>query len=313
MILVIGANGQLGTVLTKALQNKYGLDNVLASDVAKKEGFNGLFEIINATDLERIREVVKKYNVTQVYHLAAILSAKGEANPLLSWDINTKTFLNVLEVSRAENVKKVFYPSSIAVFGNNAPKLKTPNNTSLNPETVYGISKVDGENWAKYYFDKYDLDVRSLRFPGVIGYQSLPGGGTTDYAVDIYHKAVLGENFDCFLNEDTILPMIFMDDAIDATLKLMEAPKKAIKTRTSYNISGVSFSPLDIELEIRKYYPEFKVNFKPDFRQKIAESWPKTIDDSEAQNDWNWKPSFNVSTITEIMIQKLKEQYHIAI
>ena len=218
-----------------------------------------------------------------------------------------------MEVSRTESVKKVFYPSSIAVFGNNAPKLKTPNNTSLNPETVYGISKVDGENWAKYYFDKYDLDVRSLRFPGVIGYQSLPGGGTTDYAVDIYHKAVLGEKFDCFLNEDTVLPMIYMDDAIEATLKLMEAPKKAIKTRTSYNISGVSFSPLEIELEIQKFYPEFKVNYIPDFRQKIAESWPKTIDDFEAQNDWYWKPSFNISIITEIMIQKLKEQYHVAI
>lgn len=313
MILIIGANGQLGTVLTTALKERYGAAKVLSSDISKKESNTGLFEIIDATDYHLLDSIVKKYNVTQIYHLAAILSANGEKNPILSWEINTKTLLNVLEVARLNQVEKVFYPSSIAVFGGQAPKEKTPNNAFLDPETVYGISKVDGENWAQYYFKKYNLDVRSLRYPGVVGYQSLPGGGTTDYAVDIYHKAVIGQEFTCFLKGNTRLPMIFIDDAIRATIELMEAPKEHIKIRTSYNISGLSFTPEEVTQEIQKRIKDFKIIYQPDFRQEIAENWPESIDDKEAIEDWNWKPNHDLSSITEIMLEKLKEQYQHAI
>ncbi|GAA4274117.1 NAD-dependent epimerase/dehydratase family protein [Aquimarina gracilis] len=308
-VLVIGANGQLGSVLIGALQQKFGIDNVVGSDLKRKEGFEGIFEIADATDQPRIQELVTKYKITQIYHLAAILSARGEENPLLTWDINMKTLFTVLEVSRLNNIDRVFFPSSIAVFGTGAPLDNTPNNAYLDPATVYGMSKAAGENWVQYYFFKYGLDVRSLRYPGVIGYQSLPGGGTTDYAVDIYHKAVLGKEFTCFLKEDTTLPMIFMQDTIRATLELMDAPKEQVKIRTSYNLAGISFSPAEIVAEIRKLYPDFKVNYKPDFRQEIAASWPKTIDDNAAARDWGWKPEYNLEGITTTMIQKLKEKY----
>lgn len=308
-ILVIGANGQVGKVLTKELQNKYGKERIIASDLKKSDDSDGIFEVIDATNFNRIKEVVIQYKVTQIYHLAAILSAKGEENPLVTWDINVKTWLNVLEVSRICKVEKVFYPSSIAVFGNGAPRNNTPNNVYLDPATVYGISKVDGENWAQYYHIKYGLDVRSIRYPGIIGYQSLPGGGTTDYAVDIYHKAVLNETFTCFLNEDTTLPMIFIDDAIRATIEIMEAPIENIKIRTSYNIAGISFSPREVALEISELYPDFTIDYKPDFRQGIAEDWPKSIDDSEARMDWGWKPTYDLWSITEAMISELKGQY----
>ncbi|MBP2833734.1 NAD-dependent epimerase/dehydratase family protein [Aquimarina sp. U1-2] len=308
-ILVIGANGQLGTVLIGALQKKYGVENVVGSDLTRKDNFYGIFEIADATHQDRIQELVSKYQITQIYHLAAILSARGEENPLQTWEINMKTLFVVLEVSRRNAIDKVFYPSSIAVFGNDAPLHQTPNNAYLNPATVYGMSKAAGENWAQYYFERYGLDVRSIRYPGVIGYQSLPGGGTTDYAVAIYHKAVLHEEFTCFLEKDTTLPMIFMADTIRATLELMDAPKERIKTRTSYNIAGVSFSPIEVVQEIRKLYPEFKVNFIPDFRQDIAASWPKSIDDSAAARDWGWKPEYDLKMITQTMIQKLKEKY----
>ncbi|WP_303317981.1 NAD-dependent epimerase/dehydratase family protein [Flavivirga abyssicola] len=312
-ILVIGANGQVGKVLTKALQDKYGKERIIASDIRKSEDTNGIFEVIDATDIDRIKEVVVQYKVTQIYHLAAILSAKGEENPLGTWNINVKTWLNVLEVARIYNIEKVFYPSSIAVFGNSAPRNNTPNNTYLDPTTVYGISKVDGENWAQYYHTKYGLDVRSIRYPGIIGYQSLPGGGTTDYAVDIYHKAVLNERFTCFLREDTVLPMIFIDDAVRATIEIMEAPVENIKMRTSYNIEGISFSPKEIASEIRELYPDFKIDYKPDFRQDIAEEWPKSIDDSEAKMDWGWQPKYDLYSITETMIRELKAQYEMTI
>ncbi|MHA7941545.1 NAD-dependent epimerase/dehydratase family protein [Formosa sp. 3Alg 14/1] len=309
VVLVIGANGQLGSVLVKTLQDKFGMDNVVASDLRTKEGYQGIFEIIDATNFERIQEVVTTYKVTQIYHLAAILSAKGEENPLQTWDINMKTMFNVFEVARLNNIEKVFYPSSIAVFGDGADKESTPNNAYLDPATVYGISKASGENWAQYYFLRYGLDVRSIRYPGVIGYQSLPGGGTTDYAVDIYHKAVLGETFDCFLKADSTLPMIFMEDVIRATIELMDAPKEAIKTRTSYNIAGVSFSPSEVTAEILKTYPDFKVNYTPDFRQHIADKWPKSIDDSSARTEWGWKPEYDLEAITETMIKELKIYY----
>ncbi|GAA3513198.1 NAD-dependent epimerase/dehydratase family protein [Aquimarina addita] len=308
-ILIIGANGQLGLVLTKALQCKFGLERVVASDLEKREQYQGKFEVIDATDINRIQEVVINHKITQIYHLAAILSAKGEENPLGTWDINMKTLFNVLEVSRMHKLDKVFFPSSIAVFGEGAPLDHTPNDAYLNPATVYGMSKASGENWANYYYLKYGLDVRSIRYPGVIGYQSQPNGGTTDYAVDIYHKAILEEEFICFLEENTTLPMIFMDDVVRATIELMEAPKEVITMRTSYNIAGISFSPNQIAQEIRKIYPNFRIVYKPDFRQEIASKWPRSIDDTVAKNDWGWEPKFDLKDITAIMVQELKKKY----
>lgn len=306
--LIIGAGGQLGTVLTQKLREIYGEDQIVASDLRPIANSTGPFEIIDATDLDRIAEVVKKYEIKEIYHLAAILSAKGEQNPLGTWDINMKTLFNVLEVARTLRVDKVFYPSSIAVFGSEVDQNNTPQSSFLNPSTVYGISKAAGENWAQYYFQKYGLDVRSLRYPGVIGYQSLPGGGTTDYAVDIYHKAVAGDHFSCFLKEDTALPMIYMDDAIRATIELMQAPKEKIKTRTSYNLAGMSFSPAEIADAIRKIFPDFSISYEPDFRQEIASSWPRSIDDAQARSDWGWEPAFDLDGMTADMIKNLKAQ-----
>ena len=308
-ILITGASGQLGTVLTKKLQEKYGVDLVVATDLHFNEDFNGFFEKLDATDYDALQKIVNKYEITQIYHLAAILSANGEKSPLKTWDINMKTFFNVLEVSRLNNVDKVFFPSSIAVYGDDTPKINTPQNYVLTPSTVYGISKAAGENWSKYYFERYGLDVRSLRYPGVIGHQSLPGGGTTDYAVDIFHKAVKNEEFECFLEATTALPMIYMDDAIRATLELMEAPKKNITVRTSYNLSGMSFSPEQLTKSIQKRYPEFKIFYKPDFRQQIADSWPSSIDDSAARAEWNWKPQYDIDAMTNVMIEELKPKY----
>lgn len=309
-ILIIGAKGQIGSVLTKELQLLYDKENVVASDLREDADFDGVFEIIDATDVDRIELIVQQYKITQIYHLAAILSAKGEENPLLTWDINMKTMFNVFEVARKNDVSKVFYPSSIAVFGDAAPADATPQNSYLNPSTVYGISKSAGENWSEYYFNRYGLDIRSIRYPGIIGYQSLPGGGTTDYAVDIYHKAVRGEDFSCFLKEDTMLPMIFMEDAIRATIELMQAPKENIKTRTSYNLAGMSFSPEEIATAIQKILPNFKVSYNPDFRQEIANNWPRSIDDSEARIDWNWEPKYDLNSMTSVMLEKLQEQYN---
>lgn len=306
-ILITGANGQLGSVLVAELQKKYGVHHVIASDISIKEDYVGIFETLDVTNIKRLKHLMHAYQITQVYHLAAILSANGESSPLRTWDINTKTLFNVLEVSVSCNVSKVFFPSSIAVFGANAPKNKAPQNHVLNPSTVYGISKASGENWVQYYYEKYNLDVRSLRYPGIIGHQSLPGGGTTDYAITIFHKAVQKSEFDCFLRRDRTIPMIYMDDAIRATLMLMDAPKENIKIRTAYNLSGVSFSPVELLQCIQKIYPEFKINYKPDFRDKIASSWPSSIDDSCARNDWNWKPRFNIDQMTKAMIQHLKE------
>ncbi|MDP5104895.1 MAG: NAD-dependent epimerase/dehydratase family protein [Polaribacter sp.] len=306
VILIVGSNGQLGTVLSQKLRQIYGDFNVFTSDLFQKINSEDNFITLDATDFNAIEEVVVKHKITQIYHLATILSAKGEQNPLGTWDLNMKTLLNVLEVSRLHNVKKVFFPSSIAVFGNNINKENTLQSSSLNPATVYGISKAAGENWVHYYYQKYGLDVRSLRYPGVIGYQSLPGGGTTDYAVDIYHKAVKNEDFECFLASKTTLPMMYMDDAIRATIELMEAPKENISIRTSYNIAGMSFNPEEIAFSIKEHYPNFKINYKPDFRQAIADSWPKNINDSDARNDWNWEPAYNLKAMTKIMIENLK-------
>ena len=310
-ILITGAGGQLGSVLTLKLQEKWGVKNIIASDLYAKNDFTGNFEILDATNFDALQAIVIKYGITQIYHLAAILSANGEKAPLNTWNINMKTLFNVLEVSRLQKVNKVFFPSSIAVFGDNVDRINTPQSSNLTPSTVYGMSKVAGENWANYYFEKYGLDVRSVRYPGVIGHQSLPGGGTTDYAVDIYHKAVKNENFECFLNASTMLPMIYMDDAIRATIEVMEAPAEHITVRTSYNIAGASFNPEQITHSIQKIYPNFRVTYKPDFRQKIAETWPMSINDSAAKTDWNWKPQFDLEDITTDMVKNLKPKYSI--
>jgi len=310
IILVIGAKGQLGSVLIKELQKIYGITNVIGSDVYLDPNFEGVFELLDATDMTSIRTIIKKYSVTQIYQLAAILSAKGEQNPLKTWELNIKMMLNVFEVSINSTVNKVFFPSSIAVYGSKAPLQNSPQSAFLNPATVYGISKAAGENWAQYYFNKYDLDIRSIRYPGVIGYQSMPGGGTTDYAVDIYHSAVKRENYKCFLKADTKLPMVFMEDAIRATIELMQTPKENIKTRTSYNLGSMSLNPSEIYEAIKKQYPSFEIEYKPDFRQEIADNWPKSIDDKEARNDWGWEPKFNLKSMTNVMLEKLEEKYN---
>lgn len=306
-ILVIGANGQIGSVLVNHLRNIYGEDQVIASDLREPLITRGRFVQLDATDAKALSEVVHKYRISQIYHLAAILSAKGEQNPMSTWDINMQSFFNVLETARTFHVKKVFYPSSIAVFGTHAPKDNTPQWSPLDPTTVYGISKVAGENWAQYYFQRYGLDVRSVRYPGIISYQSLPGGGTTDYAVDIFHKAVHNEHFECFLKPDSRLPMIYMDDVLNGTLKLMEAPANKIKVRTSYNLAAFSFTPEEIAFEIQKHRPDFKISYNPDFRQDIADSWPNSIDDTEARKDWNWNPEFDLAKMTVEMLTRLQE------
>ncbi|QKZ14856.1 NAD-dependent epimerase/dehydratase family protein [Spirosoma sp. KUDC1026] len=308
-VLIIGANGQIGTALLPRLRDQFGSSNVIAADLRKPANDSGLFTLLDATQPEALTEVVRRYRITQIYHLAAILSAKGESDPIGSWNLNMQTLLNVLEVSRLHNIRKVFVPSSIAAFGEHAPKYDTPQNAYLDPTTVYGISKVAAENWSMYYHKRYGLDIRSLRYPGVISYESMPGGGTTDYAVAIYHAAVQGQSFDCFLNADTRLPMIYMDDALRATLELMDAPAEQISVRTSYNLAGMSFTPAEQTASIQAHFPDFVTYYKPDFRQAIAESWPKTIDDSVARQDWGWKPAFDLSRMTQEMISNLTAVY----
>ena len=310
IVLVIGANGQLGSVLIKELQKIHGVPNVIASDVYLDPNFEGVFELLDASNMASIHSIIKQYSVTQIYQLAAILSAKGEQYPLKTWELNTKMMLNVFEVARKSAVNKVFFPSSIAVYGTKAPLQKSPQSAFLNPATVYGISKSAGENWAQYYFNKYNLDIRSIRYPGVIGYQSMPGGGTTDYAVDIYHSAVKKETFNCFLKADTKLPMIFMDDAIRATIELMQSPKENIKTRTSYNLGSMSLSPVQIYEAIKTKYPSVEIEYNPDFRQGIADNWPNSIDDKEARSDWGWEPKFDLKSMTSKMLEKLEDRYN---
>ncbi|MDE3741020.1 NAD-dependent epimerase/dehydratase family protein [Maribacter polysaccharolyticus] len=308
-ILVTGACGQLGNVLTSKLQEKWGTNNVIASDLRSLTDFNGVFETLDATDYDAMEALVIKHDITQIYHLAAILSAKGEKEPLDTWNVNMKTLLNVLEVSRLHKVKKVFYPSSIAVFGDKIERVNTSQSPNLTPTTVYGMSKVAGENWGNYYHHKYGLDIRSIRYPGIIGHQSLPGGGTTDYAVYIYHKAIKNEQFECFLKPKTFLPMIYIDDAVRATIEIMDAPKEKITIRTSYNISGMSISPEQMVTSIKNTYPDFKAVYNPDYRQNIADSWPMSIDDSAARTDWNWMPKYLLEDMTKEMIEKLKHKH----
>jgi nucleoside-diphosphate-sugar epimerase len=308
-ILVIGANGQIGSVLTEALRDQFGDDNVISTDIREPDKPSPPFELLDVLDAAKLADAVDRHDITQIYHLAAVLSAKGERAPLPTWDINMKGLLNVLEVAREKKVAKVFYPSSIAVFGPTTPRVNTPQFTAMEPTTVYGISKVAGELWSQYYFNRYGIDVRSVRYPGIIGYQSLPGGGTTDYAVDIYHKAVLSQPFECFLRDDTRLPMLYMDDAIRGTLQLMDAPADQVKVRTSYNLAAMSFTPAEISLEIKKHVPGFQVSYKPDFRQAIADSWTQSIDDTQARKDWGWAPRFDLSSMTVDMLEQLAKQY----
>ena len=311
-ILITGAGGQIGQVLTKALQKKHGIDAVLTSDVRRFENGKKRFEILDVLDKEHMGELVTEYGITQIYHLAAILSAKGEKHPQFTWKINMEGLFNVLEVARDAGVEKVFHPSSIAAFGPNTPKINTPQDAPATPTTVYGISKLAGEYWSNYFFLRFGVDVRSLRYPGIIGHETMPGGGTTDYAVDIYHAAVKGEAFECFLKEDTALPMIYMDDAIRATLELMDAPKERITIRDSYNLAGMTFTPKEIANAIRNEIPDFQITFKPNpLKQSIAESWPQSIDDAQARKDWGWQPRFDLKKMTRDMILNLRSQYKI--
>lgn len=309
-ILVTGAAGQLGIELRKALISEFGAECVLATDINPKtaEKFTKVkFLNLDATDYDSIEKIVSREKVTQVYHLAAILSAKGESNPLLTWDLNMKSLLNVLEVARKHNLK-VFWPSSIAVFGKGTPRENTPQNPPMLPNTVYGISKQAGEQWCNYYAEKFNIDIRSLRYPGLMSHSANPCGGTTDYAVDIFYQAKKSQKYTCYLKKDTRLPMMYMADAVRAAVELMQAPTAQIKTRTAYNISGIDFTPSEIYDEIKNYIPRFEIKYEPDFRQKIAESWPSTINDEVAQREWNWKPKFTLATIAQEMIKHIKTE-----
>jgi len=305
MILITGAGGQIGGVLTKALQKKHGLDKVLPTDIHVSDFDGDLFELLDITDKDRFLALVNQYHITEIYHLGAVLSATGESRPIFTWDINMGGLLNVLEVARDSSVQKVFYPSSIAVFGEETDLEFTSQFGALIPTTVYGISKVAGESWCNYYSLKYDVDVRSLRFPGIIGYETLPGGGTTDYAVEIYHAAIKGETFHCYISENEKMPMIYMKDAIRAVMELMDAPKDAIKVRTSYNLAAMSFSPKEIAASIQREIPSFEIVYEPDFRDEIAKSWPDQLDDSRACQDWGWQPEFELDAMTRDMLLHL--------
>ncbi len=307
-ILVIGASGQIGVELTLALRKIYGNANVVASDLREQnpllEG-TGPYVSLDVMNKEMLHVQVIRQNFTQIYLLAAILSATGEKNPNLAWNLNMTGLLNVLDIAREEKISKVYWPSSIAVFGPTSPKQNCPQQTIIEPSTVYGISKYAGEFWCNYYFHRFGVDVRSLRYPGLISYKSAPGGGTTDYAIEIFHEALEEKKYECFLKEDTYLPMMYMPDAIRATIELMEAPAEKIAVRTSYNISGMSFSPKEIAAEIKKHIPEFEMIYKPDYRQTIADSWPQSIDDTVARKNWGWKEDYNLPAMVKDMLDNL--------
>lgn len=305
-ILITGANGQIGTVLGQALREKHGTANVLATDIRAPDVRDFPFATLDVLDRNAIFELVEERGVTQIYHLAAILSAKGELNPQWAWDVNMSGLFNILEAAKQFDCK-VFTPSSIAVYGGETPKADTPQHTVLQPQTVYGISKVAGEHWGNYFHSKFGVDIRSVRYPGIVGYQSMPGGGTTDYAVDIFHHAVRGAPYTCFLAEDARLPMMYMADALRATIEIMDAPAEQIKIRTAYNIAGMSFTPAEITAAIQAEVPGFEVTYEPDFRQQIAESWSESINDAEARADWGWKPAYNLQSMTKDMLLHLRE------
>lgn len=312
-ILIIGACGQIGTELTQKLREIYGNDNVIASDIRKLNidvVNDGIFEVVNALDYNQIEHLVEKYAITDVYLMAALLSATAEKNPAFAWDLNMNSLFHVLNLAKAGKIKKIYWPSSIAVFGPTTPRENTPQYTIMEPSTVYGISKQTGERWCEYYHKQYGVDVRSLRYPGLISWSTPPGGGTTDYAVDIYHKAITDGKFTSFLSENSGLPMMYMDDAIKATIQIMQAPSESIKIRSSYNLAAMSFTPKEIAAEITKHYPDFTIDYAPDFRQSIADSWPASIDDSSARQDWNWKNDYNLENMTVEMFAKLRENIY---
>jgi len=311
-ILVIGAGGQIGVELTLALRKQYGGSSVIAADLRGEHELlkdTGPYMLLDVLDKRLLYNLVHNHRVTQIYLLAAVLSAKGESDPLMAWDLNMQSLLSVLEIARQEKLDKVYWPSSIAVFGPSSPKVNCPQQTIIEPATVYGISKYAGENWCAYYHAKYGLDVRSLRYPGLISHQSLPGGGTTDYAINIFHGAVKHNRYTCFLSERTRLPMMYMPDAIRATMELMEAPAGQIKTRHSYNIAAMSFTPGDIASVINQLSPGFQIDYEPDYRQGIADSWPHSINDSPARNDWGWKHQYNLEEMAADMLWQLQLQY----
>ncbi|UII81253.1 NAD-dependent epimerase/dehydratase family protein [Flagellimonas sp. CMM7] len=309
-ILILGACGQIGTELTIELRAKYGSENVVASDI--REGSESLmasgpFELLDAINYEAIEDVVMHYEIDEVYLMAAMLSATAEKFPMRAWNLNMNSLFNVLNLAKDRKINKIFWPSSIAVFGPNTPKENTSQNTIMEPSTVYGISKQSGERWCEYYFNKFGVDVRSVRYPGLISWKTMPGGGTTDYAVEIYHEALGKGTYTCFLNESTKLPMMYMDDAIRATISLMQSNPEKLSVRSSYNLGSMSFTPKEITQSIQKHIPDFKVTYEPDFRQQIADSWPSSIDDITAKNDWDWEPMFDLDNTTAEMLNNLKK------
>ncbi len=311
-ILIIGAGGQIGSELTYKLRGIYGDENVIASDINYNNlGVvnSGIFEIVDAKDYASIKICVEKHNIDTIYLMAAMLSAVGEKYPMKAWDLNMNSLFNVLNLARAKFIKKVFWPSSIAVFGPITPKENTPQYTIMEPTTVYGITKQTGERWCEYYYEKYGVDVRSIRYPGIISWKTLPGGGTTDYAIEIFHKAITDKKYTSFLNEKTKLPMMFMDDAIKATVDIMQAKDEVIKIRSSYNLGAISFTPEEIGASIKKHISEFSLGYDIDYRQAIADSWPKSIDDAHARQDWNWKHDFSLESITKEMLFQLNKKY----
>lgn len=308
-ILILGACGQIGTELTFALRELHGAERVIASDI--REGSESLmssgpFEMLDATNYDAMEDVVMHYEIEEVYLMAAMLSATAEKFPMKAWHLNMSSLFNVLNLAKDKKISKVFWPSSIAVFGPTTPKVNTPQSTVMEPATVYGISKQSGERWCAYYFRKYGVDVRSVRYPGLISWKTSPGGGTTDYAVEIFHEALSRQEYQSFLAEDTTLPMMYMDDAIRATIELMGSEPSRIGIRSSYNLSAMSFSPAEISESIRGHLPGFSVKYAPDFRQEIADSWPHSIDDSAAREDWGWKPEFDLEKTTAEMLRNLK-------
>lgn len=309
-ILIIGACGQIGSELTLKLREIYGLDNVIASDIRKGEQDvfkTGPFEIVDAMNFDQVAGLIEKYQIDEVYLMAALLSATAEKNPAFAWDLNMNSLFHVLNLAKEGKIKKIFWPSSIAVFGPTTPKNNTPQYTVMEPSTVYGISKQTGERWCEYYHNKYGVDVRSIRYPGLISWKTPPGGGTTDYAVDIYYKAVENNEYTCFLSENTELPMMYMDDAIRATVGIMQAKKEDVKIRSSYNLAAMSFTPKEIAAAIAHVQPGFEIGYEIDFRQEIADSWPSSIDDSEARKDWGWKPEYDLESMTKVMLENLKK------
>ena len=308
-VLILGASGQIGAELTLNLRERLGSEKVIASDIregSKNLMASGPFELLDATNYEAIEDVVMHYEIEEVYLMAAMLSATAEKFPMRAWHLNMNSLFNVLNLAKEKKINKVFWPSSIAVFGPNTPVENTPQNTIMEPSTVYGISKQAGERWCAYYHKKYDVDVRSIRYPGLLSWKTLPGGGTTDYAIEIFHEAIANGSYSCFLKEDTKLPMMYMDDAIRATMDLMKSDPKNITVRSSYNLAAMSFSPGEIAQKIQQYLPDFKITYAPDFRQAIADSWPKSIDDSRAREDWAWHPEFDLESTTKEMLNNLK-------